>query len=93
MWCLDYIGFPKYLQGIFTRKEVFFTERKSNSLYEKYSEVRDRKGLTDFNVAKNSGIPLTTIYDWRNGLYTPKIDKLMKICKYLEIPIGDFLKE
>ncbi len=62
-------------------------------MYQKYAILRDEKKLTDYKVAKDTGIPPATISDWKNGLYTPKVDKIMKLAKYFNVPIEYFLKE
>ena len=47
--------------------------------YERYVELRDKYHWRDADVARESGIPKSTISEWKRGLYTPKIDKLNKI--------------
>ena len=34
-------------------------------MYAKYAAIRDRKGMNDLKVARKSGVPQSTIYDWR----------------------------
>lgn len=43
-------------------------------------------------VAKKSGIAPTTIYDWKYGSYKPKIDKIAKIAKVLDVPIAELIE-
>lgn len=31
---------------------------------EKYQAAKDAYGLTDYQVAKESGVPVSTLYDW-----------------------------
>lgn len=57
-------------------------------MYSKYVELRDSKNLTDYRVAKDTGIPKSTFTDWKNGRSEPKIDKLQKITDYLGVPIN-----
>lgn len=59
--------------------------------YEKYAEIRDEHGMTDYAVAKETGIPASTLSDWKRGVYVPKLDKIAKICKLFFITIEDFL--
>ena len=42
------------------------------SSYEKYAAIRDGKGLTDYRVAKDTGIGTATFSNWKNGKYQPK---------------------
>ena len=62
-------------------------------MYEKYTELRDAKGLTDYRVAEDTGITKSTFSDWKTGRSIPKIDKLAKIAKYFSVPIEFFVEE
>lgn len=59
--------------------------------YARFEELRERKHLSDYQVSKKSGIAATTLYAWKKGTYTPKVDKLAKIAKVLEIPLEELL--
>ena len=60
--------------------------------YEAYEKAIKKKGLTSFRIAKDTGVSQTTLYDWKKGRCTPKIDKLMKIAEYLEIDVAQLLE-
>lgn len=60
-------------------------------IYERYAKERDSKGLTDSDVAKNTGVARSTLSEWKRGRSVPKIDKLEKIADFLEIPL-EYLK-
>lgn len=62
-------------------------------MYAKYAELRDSKGETDYKVSKETGIAASTISDWKNGISTPKTDKLLKLAEYFGVPIEYFLKD
>lgn len=34
-------------------------------MYKKYAKLRDARGMSDYAVAKQTNIPQSTIYDWR----------------------------
>lgn len=57
--------------------------------YERYAEYREAKGMSDYKVSCETGVPATTISEWKQGLYTPKADKIVKICKLLDIPLEE----
>ena len=59
--------------------------------YEKYAVIRDKNGLSDYRVSKDTGIATTTLYDWKNGVSMPKTDKLRLIATYLNVSIEDLL--
>lgn len=67
------------------------TER--GPMYQKYAILRDEKNITDYRVAKDTGISAATISDWKNGVSTPKADKLMKLAEYFGVSIEYFLKD
>lgn len=65
-------------------------------MYKKYAAARDAKGLTDNAVAKATGIPASTLYDWKQrsaendeaGISTYT---LWRIAKVLECTLEDLL--
>lgn len=61
-------------------------------MYEKYAELRDNAGVTDYEVAKNTGVSTATLSNWKAGRYTPKVDKLQKIADYFEVGIDYFIE-
>lgn len=63
------------------------------SMYAKYAKARDLKGFSDYKVAEMTGIARSTLSDWKNGLSTPKADKLLSIAELLEIPVEELIKK
>lgn len=61
-------------------------------MYKKYVALRDEKGVTDYRVSMETGIPKSTFTDWKNGRSYPKIDKLKKIADFFGKPIEYFLE-
>ena len=61
--------------------------------YDKYARYRDAKNLTDYKVSSLCGINQTTLSEWKSGKYTPKIDKLVKIAKVLDITVDVLIEE
>lgn len=61
------------------------------SSYDNYATIRDSKNLTDYKVAKDTGIGTATFSNWKNGKYQPKQDKVAKIADYLGVEITDIL--
>ena len=62
-------------------------------MYEKYCELRDKKGVTDYRVAAETGIFASTFTDWKNGRSKPGVEKLAKIAKFFGVPMEYFLEE
>jgi len=61
-------------------------------LYKKYAQARDEAGVTDYEVAKQTGISTATLTNWKYGRYTPKTDKIKKLASYFKKPIEYFLE-
>lgn len=59
--------------------------------YNKYVHQRDKLGITDYEVAKRSGLRRNIFTDWKQEVSQPKIDKLMKIADAIEVDITYFL--
>lgn len=59
--------------------------------YAKYAVHRDKKGITDYKVSVETGIPKSTFSDWKNNRSKPKVEKLVKIANYLEVSIEDLI--
>ena len=65
-------------------------------MYKKYAEARDAKGLNDNAVARATGIPASTLYDWKQrsekdenaGISTYT---LWRIAKVLEVELVELL--
>ncbi len=62
-------------------------------MYNKYVLLRDNFGETDYQVAKDTEINPSMFSHWKNGVYSPKLDKLQKIAKHFNVPITYFLEE
>lgn len=61
-------------------------------MYEKYETLRDKKGITDYRVAADTGITKSTFTDWKSGRSKPKVDKLKILADYFGVPIEYFLE-
>ena len=54
-------------------------------MYKRYVELRDKKGVTDYKVSLETGIPKSTFSEWKSGRSNPKIEKLKKIADYFGV--------
>ena len=59
-------------------------------MLEIYIKLRDKAGVRDSDVAKNTGIPQSTFSDWKKGKSSPKHEKLQKIADYFGVSL-DYL--
>ena len=60
-------------------------------MYTKYVELRDAKGVNDATISKETNIPPSTFTDWKQGRSKPKIEKLLKLAEYFEVPVDVFI--
>lgn len=62
-------------------------------MYKVYERLRDEKGLTDYRVALETGIPKSTFSEWKSGRSTPKLDKLVKLAHFFGVSVEVFANE
>lgn len=65
----------------------------NNKKYLKFQILLLQKNVSVYEVSKQTGILLSTFGAWKRNEYTPKIDKLMKLANYFEVPVSYFLEE
>ena len=56
-------------------------------MYEIFSELLQRYGVTPYKVSKQTGVSQSTLSDWKRGISTPKQDKLQKIADYFGVSL------
>ena len=59
--------------------------------YERYEVYRKAKGYSDYYVAKECGMRQSTLTCWKQGKYTPKVDKMILIADLLGVPLEALL--
>ncbi len=62
-------------------------------MYQKYEKLRNDKGVTDYEVSKQTKISTATLSEWKKGKYQPKIDKIMLLADYFGVSVTYFLGE
>ena len=62
-------------------------------MYGRYVALREKKGVTDYRVAVETGITKSTFSDWKSGRSVPKADKLLSLAKYFDVPVDYFQEE
>lgn len=60
-------------------------------IYERVFELLQKKGMTQKEFSEKTGIPQSTISDWKNKHVNPAADKIMIICKVLDATPYDLL--
>lgn len=56
-------------------------------MYEIFSELLQKHGVTPYKVSKETGVSQSTLSDWKRGVSTPKQDKLKKIADYFGVSL------
>ena len=59
------------------------------SMYENFIRIVKTKGLTPYKISKGTGVSCATLTSWKNGIYTPKLDKLKLIADFLGVDLKD----
>ena len=58
--------------------------------YDIFLDLCEKKGVKPGRVSRETGISTATLTAWKQGKYTPKTDKLMKIAEYFEVDVSVF---
>lgn len=61
-------------------------------LYSKFYKLLQENNLSSYKVAKETGINQSTLSEWKSGKYNIKVDKLMILANYFNVPIEYFLE-
>lgn len=62
-------------------------------MYERYVQLRDEKGVTDYKISEETGITKSTFSDWKSGRSKPKTDKLLILAEYFEVSLEELVKK
>ena len=62
-------------------------------MYEKFKALLDKKGVTAYRVAKDTGIQANTFTDWKTGRSKPKFNKLLILARYFGVPVEYFAED
>lgn len=56
-------------------------------MYSIFERLLQKYGITTYKVAKETGIAQSVFSSWKNGISTPKADKLQKIADYFGVTV------
>lgn len=59
-------------------------------MYEIFEQLLQRYGISSYKVSKETGIAQSVFSSWKNGISTPKNDKMKKIADYFGVTV-DYL--
>ena len=63
------------------------------SFPKKLERLLERKKVNMKQVAEETGIGVTTLFEWKSGKYFPTIKNLEKLANYFGVSVNYFLKE
>lgn len=55
--------------------------------YENFRKLCDDAGITPGDVSKHTGVASSTLTMWKQGKYTPKVDKLQRIADFFGVSL------
>lgn len=61
------------------------------NLYRKVEVLMKKKGVTAYRLAKDTGIPQSSISDWKRGRCNPSVKMLKILADYFGVDIKDLL--
>lgn len=61
-------------------------------VYEKIFDILRAKGMTQEELSKATGIPESTISDWKKKKFNPGLDKIPVICQALGVSSAELLE-
>lgn len=67
--------------------------QKDPKQYYKFDQLLKQTGKTASQVSKDTDIATATLTSWKQGTYKPKIEKLMVLASYFEVPVNYFLSD
>ena len=57
---------------------------------EKYAELKEKTGVTDYRVSKEIGISNSYVAQWSKGKISPSPEWLRRVADYFEVPMEYF---
>ena len=61
-------------------------------MYEKFAELLEERHKTASQVSKDTGIGENVLSYWKSGRSKPKVDKLLILARYFDVPIETFIE-
>ena len=77
--------------NIFLRKgEKALEIRKYGKSYSRFEEILKEKSIKPYRVATDLNFSPMLLSDWKNDKSKPKLDTMILIANYLNVPVTDF---
>ena len=59
-------------------------------LYGQYVKLRDANHMTDYYVAKNTGLARANFTQWKAGTHKPSRASLERLSRFFDVPVNYF---
>ena len=59
-------------------------------MYQIFEQLLQKHEVSTYKVSKETGIAQSVFSSWKNGISTPKADKMQKIAEYFGVSVGYF---
>lgn len=56
-------------------------------MYSVFKLLMEQKGVTPYEISKATGIPASAFTKWKQGISSPKIDRLKLLADYFGVPV------
>ena len=61
-------------------------------MYEKFAELLEKNNKTASQVSRDTGIAENIFSYWKSGRSKPKVDKLLILARYFDVPLETFIE-
>lgn len=65
--------------------------KRKEEIYKRYEELLNLRKVSSYKISKATGISTVTLSKWKQGIYTPKPDKLQLIADYFGVSLNYLL--
>ena len=55
-----------------------------------FRKLLEERGVSAYRISKETGLDVSTLSNWKNEHYEPKVDKIKKVADYFGVPITYF---
>jgi transcriptional regulator with XRE-family HTH domain len=70
------------------------SERRFNEIFsERLRHYLSEYNMTQLEFSKRLGVGTTSVYNWRNGIKTPRMDKVDAMCKIFNCKRSDLIED
>lgn len=63
-----------------------------NTFQINFERIMKQRGMTGYQLAKEIGVPRTSVYRWISGESLPVAESYEKLCQFLNIPFDALYK-